>query len=439
MKYFILLLIVAGIVSCKNSKIIIHLEKESRGFNHFFFSYENDYNNLDSILAKSVVTDSFGVFSVSLHVRQSYHNLLKQNKIDTVHFQYLSLNDDSPIDTSGKLKYATRFFFGKRSNGDFLFIPDQNNNGDFVDDKQFLFKANRGSQVYREYLKIDLYNIEGYDGKSVKKYTIPIVVEFYISSLFSNSYFVLIGGERWSGGYSFAGKKYSLKIGRANIPGAPDKNNLSFSLQIKDSATALKRYLFTNRKIDEKFYMNEKAWEIKKLKLYKSKAILVKSKESMDIEKKAPQVSYFIGKNLPEIKLDNIGINNSSLKGKVVLINFWFANCEPCINEIPLLNELYNTYSKSNDFLFLSFTFEPESVINIVRKKNKLSYPVYSIPREECFRLSRSMFYPTTIVLNKSTTICYYFNGEINRSAIDNRYSYDVLKNMIKELLEKKG
>ncbi len=37
-----------------------------------------------------------------------------------------------------------------------------------------------------------------------------------------------------------------------------------------------------------------------------------------------------------------------SLKGKVVVLNFWYTTCGPCIAEIPLLNELVAAYSGKN-------------------------------------------------------------------------------------------
>jgi peroxiredoxin len=63
-------------------------------------------------------------------------------------------------------------------------------------------------------------------------------------------------------------------------------------------------------------------------------------------KKKAPpfEATTLAGKTL---KLEE-------LKGKYVVLNFWFINCPPCLNEIPQLNKLVTAYGKGN-FVFIGF------------------------------------------------------------------------------------
>lgn len=54
-----------------------------------------------------------------------------------------------------------------------------------------------------------------------------------------------------------------------------------------------------------------------------------------------------VGKPLPVFDLqsaDGKSIKSSSVKGKVVLIDFWASWCMPCRAAIPHLKELYNQY-----------------------------------------------------------------------------------------------
>lgn len=55
-----------------------------------------------------------------------------------------------------------------------------------------------------------------------------------------------------------------------------------------------------------------------------------------------------IGKKAPEITMstpDGTSFSLSSLKGKLVLIDFWATWCAPCVGEQPELKKLYDTYS----------------------------------------------------------------------------------------------
>lgn len=57
-----------------------------------------------------------------------------------------------------------------------------------------------------------------------------------------------------------------------------------------------------------------------------------------------------IGDFAPEIRLPNIKgdtVALSSLKNKIVLIDFWASWCAPCVSEQPKLSELYKKYKYS--------------------------------------------------------------------------------------------
>ncbi len=71
-----------------------------------------------------------------------------------------------------------------------------------------------------------------------------------------------------------------------------------------------------------------------------------------------------IGKKAPEItmlKADGNSFSLSTLKGKLVLIDFWATWCGPCVEEQPELKTLYNTYAeqvKSNKFEILGVSLD---------------------------------------------------------------------------------
>lgn len=53
------------------------------------------------------------------------------------------------------------------------------------------------------------------------------------------------------------------------------------------------------------------------------------------------------GQRAPEIGLRDLNGNNvtiASLRGNVVLVDFWASWCEPCAEEFPVIERLYNRY-----------------------------------------------------------------------------------------------
>ncbi|WP_228455279.1 TlpA family protein disulfide reductase [Chryseobacterium sp. Tr-659] len=70
------------------------------------------------------------------------------------------------------------------------------------------------------------------------------------------------------------------------------------------------------------------------------------------------------GKKAPEItmmKADGTSFSLSTLKGKLVLIDFWATWCAPCVEEQPMLKTLYETYAgqvKNNKFEILGVSLD---------------------------------------------------------------------------------
>ncbi|HEV8284570.1 MAG TPA: TlpA disulfide reductase family protein [Chitinophagaceae bacterium] len=107
----------------------------------------------------------------------------------------------------------------------------------------------------------------------------------------------------------------------------------------------------------------------------------------------------------------NTTVDNQSLKGKVVFINFWFEGCHPCVAEMEALNELFNKLKDNKDFVFISLTRDNQETIKRVTEKYALDFEVFSTSNEECRRLLFNCGYPTSIILDKTGILRYKHGG----------------------------
>lgn len=139
--------------------------------------------------------------------------------------------------------------------------------------------------------------------------------------------------------------------------------------------------------------------------------------EFFKAREKANKEAY--GKPYPAFSFtpDGKTINNDSLKGKTVFINFWFEACAPCIAEFDALNEMYQNLKDNKNFAFISFTYETPEKIKQVKGKYPLPYTIISIDRQECYRLNLDNGFPANFILDKTGLIKYMsFGGATDRT-----------------------
>ncbi|MDB5278556.1 MAG: TlpA family protein disulfide reductase [Ferruginibacter sp.] len=144
-----------------------------------------------------------------------------------------------------------------------------------------------------------------------------------------------------------------------------------------------------------------------------------------------------IGKPFPLFKalLHNKTFTNQDITGKVVFINFWFANCPPCIAELDALNELYKKLKTNKQFEFVSFTYESPKTVQVLAKKYRMQYKIISLTQQECYRLNQNNAFPTSIVLDKNGMIQFIsFGGKTDKAAAKKMVLTEYYQQVLKQL-----
>ena len=131
-----------------------------------------------------------------------------------------------------------------------------------------------------------------------------------------------------------------------------------------------------------------------------------------------------------------------SLKGKVVILDFWATWCAPCIAEFPKHNILYQKY-KDKGLQLIAVSNDPKDKIENFLQKADVRFPVGRIEGNQTLDAYKVQSYPTAVVINREGNIVYR-GSRINEAIIQevlekNTFTLKAKENITeeKELTEK--
>lgn len=110
-------------------------------------------------------------------------------------------------------------------------------------------------------------------------------------------------------------------------------------------------------------------------------------------------------KPLPEFKIEKQKggyFSSDSLVGKPTIINLWFTNCSPCIEEIPILNDLKKKYG--NKINTIAITFQDRSKVMLFNQLYKFDFEILINAKKYIDSLGING-YPKIILLDKNNII----------------------------------
>jgi peroxiredoxin len=99
----------------------------------------------------------------------------------------------------------------------------------------------------------------------------------------------------------------------------------------------------------------------------------------------------------------------SELKGKVVVLNFWFVECKPCIMEMPELNELVEEFKEKN-IVFLAIALNDKKQLKKFLKTTDFNYKVVANGQTSADSYGVKGF-PTNVIIDQNGIIHYVSTG----------------------------
>ena len=182
------------------------------------------------------------------------------------------------------------------------------------------------------------------------------------------------------------------------------ENGTEFNSKIKDSIQNNKLPVFYSKK----FFVNESKKQFyivyKELSEIERKQQAIEQKEEITNNRKKYKLQE--GTVLKELNFKDSNGNNftlDNLKGKVIVLNFWFIGCKPCVEEIPDLNRIQEKF-KDKDVVFLAVTFDSKKKLEEFVKKKPFNFTL--VP--DSMKIIRQFYvnsYPTTLLIDKDRKI----------------------------------
>jgi peroxiredoxin len=125
-------------------------------------------------------------------------------------------------------------------------------------------------------------------------------------------------------------------------------------------------------------------------------------------------VGQNVGNITPDFNLqDDYGewIRLYAYRGYVCMINFWFADCDPCMAEFPYLQQLYSEYASDSLQLFAVNTVDNMSLIQQKRNELGVDFILLQGLGSTVYNDFGILGTPTNIIIDRSGKIYYYEIG----------------------------
>lgn len=119
-------------------------------------------------------------------------------------------------------------------------------------------------------------------------------------------------------------------------------------------------------------------------------------------------------------------LNISDLRGKVVLVDFWTYGCYNCVNTLPYVTRLYDTY-KAKGLVVVGihtpeFPFEKSARnVEAALKRNGIRYPVAQDNEFATWNAYHNQFWPAQYIVDQNGKIVFEHAGEGQYREIEQR------------------
>ncbi|MGZ3674326.1 MAG: TlpA family protein disulfide reductase [Ktedonobacterales bacterium] len=131
----------------------------------------------------------------------------------------------------------------------------------------------------------------------------------------------------------------------------------------------------------------------------------------------APQVGHY-APDASLLNLSNKSVRLSSMRGQVVVLNFWYVACEPCRYEMPALEKAYLAHKSQGLAIVGVNTSDDAQTISDFTNQIGITYPILRDLGERVTIQYKVTATPTTFVLDRHGVIRAKIAGPLDNDAV---------------------
>jgi peroxiredoxin len=153
-----------------------------------------------------------------------------------------------------------------------------------------------------------------------------------------------------------------------------------------------------------------------------AKALLTPASSSASASQTPGAAAPLAGHYAPKAMLTDLSGNQvalSSLRGKVVILNFWYVACEACRLEMPALERYYQAH-KSEGFVVVGANIADDS--QATRRfvaTNGISYPIFRDLGQRAYATYQVGKTPSSFFIDRDGVIRQVVAGPLDPAALD--------------------
>ena len=141
-------------------------------------------------------------------------------------------------------------------------------------------------------------------------------------------------------------------------------------------------------------------------------ALAIGGYAAMNQKPAAPEVTF--------VSLTGQKISSQSLRGKVVMVNFWATSCVSCVREMPAMVDTYNKFKGQGlEFVAVAMKYDPPNYVINFTETRKLPFIVALDSGGDIAKAFNDVsLTPTTFVIDKDGKIIKKYVGEPDFTAL---------------------